>query len=310
MAYDNRKKFWFGTIQHSEFIETPLQGADSSPESWGVDGTLLSGGGYGFHSWSSHKRYTYEWASSSSREAAQKMKSYRDGTYGRGLIYFVDPTTYSTNILPARWADPSMALGDEGSPHVRDAIMTATPTSSPQVNDLPVTSVTYRLPSTLPEGFRGESEAVFLPIPEGFSLYLGATYSWSGLGGVYYTEQLTVGTGSTYPVQNAPNSSSQIIQGAPIDWKPGLAGVWVWIGKTIPGSGSVTVTSLIARLLKTTEQGTPKESALRRGPWIGGQGHSGCRFSGMPSYVTNSPINGGRIGYAASFVEVGDFLYG
>lgn len=49
---------------------------------------------------------------------------------------------------------------------------------------------------------------------------------------------------------------------------------------------------------------------LSAGPWIGGQGHSGCRFATTPSYVTNSGYAGGRIGFAASFTEVGDWVFG
>lgn len=53
-----------------------------------------------------------------------------------------------------------------------------------------------------------------------------------------------------------------------------------------------------------------KLQALQRAAWVGGQGHSGARFSGTPTYVTNSPINGGRIGFAATFTEVGSWVYG
>lgn len=59
------------------------------------------------------------------------------------------------------------------------------------------------------------------------------------------------------------------------------------------------------------QTGSPaKLAALQRGPWIGGQGHSGCRFATAPSYVTNSGYAGGRIGFAASFTEVGDWVFG
>src|SRR5690606_3795009 len=84
----SRCGLWFGTEQHAGWFPTPLSGADSSPVGWGADGTHLNGGGWAMGSWNSHKRYTYEWGQSSSREVAQLLKSYRDGTYGRGLLYF------------------------------------------------------------------------------------------------------------------------------------------------------------------------------------------------------------------------------
>ena len=41
--------------------------------------------------------------------------------------------------------------------------------------------------------------------------------------------------------------------------------------------------------------------------WLGGQGNSGCRFVGSPTYIENTGVNGGQISYAASFKEVGDW---
>ena len=41
--------------------------------------------------------------------------------------------------------------------------------------------------------------------------------------------------------------------------------------------------------------------------WVGGQGNSGCRFVGSPTYIENTGVNGGQISYAASFKEVGDW---
>jgi hypothetical protein len=143
MGYDNRKKFWFGTESRMDWFATPLQGADSSPSAWGADGTLLNGGGWALNSWGSHKRYTYEWPASSSRETAQKMKSYRDGTYGRGLLYFLEPTIFTTNVLPAHWADPSMAIDNEAPSLIYGHEPTAVPTSGGALNGLPVNSAYY-----------------------------------------------------------------------------------------------------------------------------------------------------------------------
>lgn len=41
--------------------------------------------------------------------------------------------------------------------------------------------------------------------------------------------------------------------------------------------------------------------------WLGGQGNSGCRFVGSPTYIENNGVNGGQISYAASFKEIGDW---
>ena len=57
--------------------------------------------------------------------------------------------------------------------------------------------------------------------------------------------------------------------------------------------------------------GSPSAVAkIKRGPWVGGQGNSGCRFAQPPSYVVNGSTNGGQVGFSATFVEVGANVYG
>lgn len=41
--------------------------------------------------------------------------------------------------------------------------------------------------------------------------------------------------------------------------------------------------------------------------WLPGSGHSGCKFVGNPTWIANSGVNGGQIGYAATLKEVGDW---
>lgn len=297
---DSRRAFWFGTIAHSEWIATPLQGADSTPSAWGVDGTLLNGGGYGFHSWDSHKRYTYEWPQSSSPETAQKMKSYRDGTYGRGLLYFLEPGIYRTNIFPARWADPSMAIDNEAVSLKYGVEPEGVVTSGASTWDLPVMSAVYELndandpaPTQLDQG-----SAVFLPVPQGHEIALGAIYSSTGSGGVYIRRVALNGTvGARELLTPLTPTTADLV----VDVVDSVRGVWVEIGRGSSDPETITLTAMTARIM---EAGKPAPTSAR---WIGGQGHSGCRFLGTPSYVYNSPIEGGRVGFAASFIETGSW---
>lgn len=298
---NSRECFWFGTEERMQWFKTPLQGADSSPSGWSADGTLLNGGGWALNSWGSHKRYSYEWPQSSSPEVAQKMKSYRDGTYGRGLLYFIEPTIFLTNVLPAAWATPSMAIQDEAPTLVYDVDPIAVPTSNFGVNDLPVASAYYDLNDAPAQTQATPDSSVFIPIPAGYTLHLGAFYSAAGTGGLFATPVNSNGTlGDAVALTPLGNDSDEIVA----DEFTGLNGVRIWAGRTDTTPSSVTVAAMIGRLV---EDGKP---APTQGPWIGGQGHSGCRFAGTPSYVTNSPIEGGRIGFAASFVEVGSWIYG
>lgn len=332
MAVNSRFCFWFGTESRMDWFATPLQGADSSPSAWGADGTLLNGGGWALNSWGSHKRYTYEWPASSSREVAQKMKSYRDGTYGRGLLYFLEPTIFTTNVLPAHWADPSMAIDNEAPSLVYGHEPTAVPTSGGALNGLPVNSAYYSVTSA-PQTDPLPESSVFIPIPEGHTLFLGAFYSATGSAGVYATPVNSNGSyGAAVRLTELENSSTQIVN----DPFSGINGVRLWAGRTSSSVSTLTLTAMAGRIIETSKlpapdteglypgvnvfpsetlfpgggASSPKIERFSRGPWIGGQGHSGCRFLGTPTYVTNSPIEGGRIGFAATFAEVGAWSLG
>lgn len=297
----DRCGLWFGTVERMQWVRTPNAGADMSPTSWGAGGTFLDGGGYQRNAWSSHREYTFEWPDSSSREAAALMQAYRNGTYGRGLIYFIDPLIYDWNILPARWADPSMAIGDEGAPLVRGVYPEGVVTSNASVNQLPVRSAYYNL-NDVAAGFRGDEETLFVPIPLGYTLYLGSMHQTTGSGGVFVTPVSQAGNnGPAILLGPVPNNASQIVsQGF-----SGGAGVRIWVGKSAAGAASVTLTAMTARLYRTGK--TPPPTFIS-GPWKTGLGHSGCRFVGNPTYVANNGRNGGRIGYAATFKEVGDWV--
>lgn len=346
MSLEDRKKLWFGTIAGGmDWLPTPRRGAEMSPAGWENGGTLLNGGGYQQNSFGSHKTYTFEWPDSSSREVAGLMKGYADGTYGRGLIYFIDPLIYDQNILPAQWADPSMVLGYEGVSHVYGEVPTGLPTPNKRPNKLPYRSLRYDLSYT-DVGFRGEDDAIFIPIPTGYTLLLGAVYTSTGSGGIYASWQNNDGV--IQPAQKLTTVDPLTPDNLLPDRVDSGEGVWLWVGRTASAPASVTISAMIARLVKSADLLPPSTSTgsgygldpygqtpyggvevtgnlygegfygqfvyggaypyrvqkAIRGPWQPGMGHSGCRFIGKPTYVANTGVNGGQIGFAASFREV------
>lgn len=290
-----------------QWVDTPLSGASSTPESWRAGATYLNGGGFVQHAWDSHKVYDFSWRNSSARQAAQLMKSYRDGTYGRGLIYFTDPLIYDTNILPPRWADPGMALNYEGPSHVTNAEPEEVPFSGFKTNRYPVRQVRYDLSSVRP-GYR-EQDSVFIPVPEGYYIFFGSVYSFTGTGGVFVAPVYSSGVTGT-PVRLTPvDPALHDIHSTDVSFMGGdLTGVRLYFGRTSGVPSTVTVGALSARLLSQSEALSPAlRSAKLLGPWVGGQGHSGCRFDGEPTYVEYNGVNGGQVGYSARFREVGSW---
>lgn len=298
---------WFGTEQFMQWIETPLSGATSNPESWRTGATYLNGGGFVTHAWNSHKTYDYSWRNSSARQAAQTMKSYRDGTYGRGLIYFVDPLTYDTNVLPARWADPSMALEYEGPSHVSGEDPVLVPATGFQRNHYPVQQVRYDL-TRVPSGFR-EEDSVFIPVPEDHGILFGAVYSSTGSGGVFVAPTFSGGVvGAPFQLPPQDPAAENVMSPIPAYVGGLVSGVRLYFGKSDEGVASVTVGALSARIVTPGEMSAPALLTQRlRGPWVGGQGHSGCRFDGEPTYIEYNGVNGGQVGYSARFREVGSW---
>lgn len=299
MAVHDPRKMWFGTLDRMQWVETPQSGADMTPQAWSTSGTNLNGGGYVKHSWGSHKTYTFEWRKTSSLRAAQLMKSYRDGTYGRGLLYFVTPDCYELNILPARWADPSMTLDDEGGSLVYGIYPESVDVTGGAANALPVKGAYYDL-AAVDEGYRGDDDALFIPRPDGYTIHMGAFYSTTGSGCVCVAPVADDGTlGTPVTLAELANNATDLV---PDEFTTGK-GVRVWIGKESSGAGAVTLTALTARLYPSAL--TPPAS-FSSGPWVGGMGHSGCAFDGVPTYVPYTGVNGGQAGFAATFREKGD----
>ncbi|MGO2150805.1 MAG: hypothetical protein ACTH32_06345 [Microbacterium gubbeenense] len=294
-------KMWFGTEDHMEWIDTPLSGADVSAEGWGVGGTLLNGGGWGAQSFGGHKNYNFSWSNASARQSASKMEAYRRGSYGRGLIYFHDPLTYDTNILPAHWADPSSAIGGEAPSLVRNANPVAAPVPSNNL-ELPVLGAKYTISQLVPTGYPGKARSLFIPVPPGYNLRISAVYeSTSTSAGVYWAPATAAGVGTVRrlaPV--APGASPSTFPATLLT--PGSAGVRIWAGRSGTG-GTVTLYGIVARLIPKARD--VSNAPARKGRWAPGDGHSGTIFQGFPTRTNLSGVNGGQVGYAATFREVG-----
>lgn len=285
--YDNSPvdRMWFGTEERMTWIETPQTGADVSSIGQTANEVLLNGGGTVRNSWDSHKVYQYSWGDGASPSLVSLLQAYRNGSYGRGLLYFHDPMYYSTNLLPKRWADPSMAVNEEAESLVPDV----TPTASPQVatdNMYPSQAANYSLPGNFDS--QADGSELFLPIPPGFTLAFGSVHS--GAGQMYYRTP-SGRTTVTGLALNAPTVTNVTISGVP----------WVRLGffNSLPVPRSITLGGMTARLARSVT------SDLSAGPWFSGEGHSGCRFQGNPTVVNYNGVGGGQIGLSAVLQEVG-----
>lgn len=232
--YENIDRMWFGTEQKMGWIETPQTGADVSSASQSANATLQNGGGAVRNSWDSHKVYQFSWGNSASPSMVSLLQAYRNGSYGRGLLYFHDPMYYSTNLLPKRWADPSMAVNFEAEPLVPDANPTAVPVVSTE-NNYPVNAAQYTLPANYSSQTNGTEH--YIPIPPGMTLLVGSAHSGGGQVYVRTPSRTTVLAPLTLSEENVVNV---VVSGEP----------WARIGIRNPSSSPTTLalTGMTARL--------------------------------------------------------------
>lgn len=300
---------WFGTKDFMTWVPTPLSGADVSPSAWGASGTFLNGDAYARTSFNSHKRYSFSWPDSSSRRAAQVIKSFYEGTFGRGKIHFVDPLTYDTNVLPARWADPSITCDFEGPSLVPGVDPARVSRSSFAANLLPSGAAQYDF--GMYEQLTREEHGLFVPIPDGYSLYLthfgdddllSASPPQVWVGSVVRGGQVVAPS----PVRGIkPNAKPMNSTGAVrVSAPQGFIGAQIWIGGRQPGemvTGSLTVHALHGILVPDVE--VPAWEPMPYEGWFGGQGHSGTRFEMPPTYMNHTGVDGGQVSYSASLIE-------
>src|SRR5690625_4174632 len=196
---------WFGTQHHSEWINAPLRGAEMTPESWGTEGTYLSGGGFVRQSQDSHRQYIFEWSGASSRASAETLQAYRDGVYNKtpsDLIYFIDPLMYSRNILHKRWSQPGILTTPGEAEYSPIGVVTPvdTPVSMLGNQRVPLVGAQVSSPITSLGGLNAITSpgagSVWVPIPEGETL---TVIAWTGNpvttdSGLYLKAQSTGGS--------------------------------------------------------------------------------------------------------------------
>lgn len=312
-------KMWFGTFSHMQWIDCPLRGVDMSPSGWGSDGTYLSGGGYAFGSPDSHRDYIFEWRGTSSVEDAQIVHSYRNGVYSdtpHDLIYFQDPNNLRRNLLPARWANPSMNLGSSGfaSSLVKDqapfGVVEPVVTPAGRVAEgLPrrgVKVLESRYTTANPPDRPGRG-AIFVPVQPSTRGVNAIRFLVNGSGfssgnGVYGRAVLTDGTLHT------PTQLTSIFAS---DWaykdndrfsqQAGMLLYCVGSGFELYG-----MTALYRQL--DGEEIYPVGTSVTKYPWAPGTGNSGCSFVGNPTFVNTSGVDDGQVSYAATLKETGDWL--
>lgn len=302
-------KMWFGTAERSEWIPAPLSGADVSPQGMTNSGTLLDGGGFVNPRFGNHKMYQFSWSDANALSVAQLMRAYASGLYGRGLLYPVDPMTYHTNVLPLQWSAPFLTIPGYGDfpPLYRTRRVATVARPESTANNLPAYSAEYQITSTHPVGYPGDSNSLYINVPQGMRLRLGAIYTAEQPNlGVWWA--YGAGTGAAYKATPLVGDEANIVPHTTVPGAP----VRIWIG-TAPGAmdstrqGWLRVQAIIARLEAVDSPWQAPIPFTAAGPWVPGEGNSGCRPDGFPTITYTSAVGDGQAGLAMTLRETGSW---
>ena len=280
---------WFGTFHHSEFIDCPVVGSEMSPRSWGSGGEFLSGGGWQVEAPDAHKEFSLSWSGASAVSAANRLQAYRDGAYSKtagDLFYFHDPLSHSVNVLPKRWAQPSL-MARTGAPWVTGEV------PGPGVRELPLTGA-HIVAGTTDPTLPGPG-VLFVPIPVGMTLGIGANTISTAPAGVHFRPVNANGTVGT------PERINADVRSGVSNPTGAIRGILLYF------KGTFDVFGIRAVLFKIGDL-PPADFPSVTWVWHAGMGHSGCRFTAPPTYVPTDGLFGGRASFAATLKEVGDWL--
>lgn len=245
---------YFGTRDRMQWVKCPASGMGRGSQRYSSDGVFTNGGGWSTSSLAGHLVYEMNWNFLRQTEK-EAIRDYYDGTYGSGLIYFLDPFAMSRNVLPAAWANPALAL--EGGPPLSPDAPYAADVALAHSLGAPTRSIVYSFSAN------SQRSHLWIPVPDGYTLHIGALNATTG--DVRLNVEADSGISQDIPEDTLLEPHNLL--GTSLSQCGGGATL------RILGSGDITLQGIMAQVL-------PDGQAPTAQGFISGQGHSGCRFSG------------------------------
>lgn len=286
------RMMYFGTRGYMQWVPACATNPDFSQVGWNSQMQYLNGGAGVRSSAGSHKEYTMSW-DSASRDALRPIIDYASGVYdstdGINLIYWLDPMAMDKNLLPMLWSFPAQGVADG---------LTLTPGQDPTVGSTPYNTLGYPARSAT---YRTNisSQTVWVPIPPGYTAWVGVHGSKTGSAGVVATP--TQGAAQLAPVEPALLSVTSTTRVNTSFDSTTCDGIILALKNTgVNSTDTVTISGMIVQVL-------PTGSVPATGGFISGQGHSGCQFLEKPSQTPRSAALD-KIALSAKLIETGTWL--
>lgn len=271
--------WYFGTLQKMMVLRLPDTGMGRKWVGYSESLQFENGGADVYQpSAGAHLEYEidyglYEAKADSPLRGLDNYADYAAGLYGvPSVVYFADPMYYDINLFPPQWAAPGLMEAGwrkiSATAGITYANTLATPWGHPYrcaVIDTFSTSTTLLTPS---------NQSCVIPIPPGYTLWLGASGAATGAGVVRVENWLN---GASSPA----SSSNLTLISANLSTRlnasvASTSANYVRVGvatSTVQTSGTVTLVSMMAQLWPTGV--TPTLT----GNFQSGQGNNGCKFN-------------------------------
>lgn len=277
-------QMWMGTLYESKtpgtssiytnasmrWVPCPDTGMGAGAEGYSELMGFENGGADVVASGATHRVYDLDWGTrtGSGTDGLDVIRSYQQGIFGPGLIYFLDPMNFTTNLFPPHFATPSLSeWGWKPAALVGSYPNIPYLTAAPY--DLPRRAFTTDLANPVAKPVQDGSKLVAIPIPPGYTLHvcfrhlvgagnggtIGATPVFAD--GQQDTNQtLTVGPLGSATTYSFSGSTYKAVE----FWARGYIAGWV---------GSMA-------WLYPTGVTPPNMATARHVP---GGGHTGCKFT-------------------------------
>jgi len=186
-------------------------------------------------------------AEASGREGLDAYTDFQEGLYGSAPVYVADDMNYTTNVFPPNWASP--ILTSRGWKAIYSSSPTSYPVTGPNAYRQPTSGATYNITTainTIPDGGHA---SVFIPIPPGHSLYMGAAGTRTGTAGVQ--ARPVYRDGGFAPVVNltllSPSGATRLNTTFSGET---FAGVVFYLARTSTAASTISLTSLMGQIYR------------------------------------------------------------
>lgn len=292
---------WFGNT--SKFVTLPAPDFPFAVSEVGYGDTMAfeNGGHAAAFSQGFAKRYDFAYGIHDS-DLLGKVRRFRQGSYGTGLLNFANPFVYERNLFSPAWAEPGLIEGGDWANIGENTPSYAAVSANSY--DQPLRKATWSITATANTAPSAARASFIIPIPPSYTLHLGVSGAVTGTAVQrVIAYNIAAGTSAASNLTPLTDTSSTRLNasfaGSSYDYVQ-VFNDW----RTSSAASTATVTSRLAQLWPTGV--TPTLT----GNHVPGEGHTGLKFfsgSMESSYrVLASDARYSSLGF--SLIETGAWL--